>query len=102
MRRIELAEIEEEIEERLEKLFGEVTDELDAVLGDIEERVRGWLAAVVSGELSLEEFKGLVEGEKDLGVMLALEKEARAKEFANGIKNVLLETVVETVEGLLR
>ena len=97
-----LQEIEDAIEEKLESLFDQVSAELETVIGDMEERVRGWLAAVVTGDLSPEEFKELVEGEKALLEMTVLQKSVNAKALANTIKNVLLETVLGTVERLLK
>ena len=73
------------------------TDYLDSNL----EEVRKWLAAVVAGDLSLDEFKELVEGEKALVEMTLLQKGVSAKVLANTFKNFVLDKVLEVVEEKL-
>jgi len=83
-----LAEVTEFLEELQEEIVA---------LGGAEERLRAWVAAVVTGDLSLNEFKGLVEGETVLLEMTALQQKVSAKVMANAVKNMVLEKALEVV-----
>ena len=91
----------EELEQKIDTFIKHLGDELEDIIDTVEERVRGWVAAVVSDDLSLDEFKSLVEGEKELVEMAALQQKVSAKVLANVFKNLVLEKLVEVVEGKL-
>ncbi len=101
MTQLDFGEIEKEVEEQLESFFEAATDEIEKAIEAVEERMRSWIAAVVNGELSLEEFRELVEGEKDLAVLSALQQTVTAKGIAGALKNTVLEKVLEVVTGFV-
>lgn len=89
------------VEFDLEGFASEIEDELRDVVEAVLDRSRAWTAAVIAGDLSLEEFKDLIEGEKDLLEMSALQKSVEAKVLAGTLKNALLEKLVEIVGGVV-
>ena len=89
------------VEWDLEGFATEIEDELADVITAVLDRTRQWVAAVISGDLSLDEFKDLVEGEKDLLEMSALQKSVEAKALAGTLKNALLNKLVEIVGGVV-
>ena len=95
-------QIEDLVGEKLDELVGQLEDELDAIGDAFTAKTREWVSAVVAGDLSLGEFKDLVEGEKALLEMSLLQKGVEAKAFANAIKSIILEKLLEVVEAVLR
>lgn len=96
-----LEEVEDAIEKKLDGLFEQLSEEFETVLNEAEARVDVWIAAVVSGDLSLDEFRDLVEGEKEILELEVLHKTVSAKALTNTIKNFVLEQLVAAVEGVL-
>ena len=96
-----LEEVEDAIEEKLDGLFKQLSEELGAALDEAEARISGWIAAVVSGDLSLDEFRDLVEGEKEILELEVLHKAVSAKRLTNTVKNFVLEQLVAVVETVL-
>lgn len=96
-----LEEVEDAIEKKLDGLFEQLSEEFETVLNEAEARVDVWIAAVVSGDLSLDEFRDLVEGEKEILELEVLHKTVSAKALTNTIKNFVLEQIVAAVETVL-
>ena len=80
--------------ENLEDDFRELADEIRGKLID-------WGAALIRGELSPGELKELLEGEKALLEMTALQKRVETKVLVNTLKQNLLEELVEIVRRAL-
>ena len=95
-------QIEDLVGEKLDELVRQLEDELEAIGDAFTAKTREWLSAVAAGDLSLDEFKELVEGEKALLGMSLLQKGVEEKAFANAIKGVILEKLLEVVEAVLK
>ena len=80
--------------EDLEDDFREMADEIRGKLID-------WGAALIRGELSLGELRSLLEGEKELLEMTALQKKVETKVLLNTLKKDLIETLIGVVEKAL-
>ncbi|KKK71169.1 hypothetical protein LCGC14_2916630 [marine sediment metagenome] len=80
--------------EDLEDDFMELTDEMRGKLTE-------WGAALIRGELSLGELRSLLEGEKALLEMTALQKKVETKVLLNTLKKDLIETLIGVVKEAL-
>jgi hypothetical protein len=80
--------------ESLEDDFMELAREIRGKLVD-------WSAATARGELSLDELKELLEGEKALLEMTALQKKVETKVLLDTLKRDLIETLIGVVEKAL-
>ena len=80
--------------EDLEDNFMEMTDELRGKLVE-------WNAAAARGELSLGELRSLLEGEKELLEMTALQNKVETKVLLNTLKKDLIETLIGVVKEAL-
>ena len=80
--------------ESLEDDFMEMADEIRGKLID-------WIAAVTRDELSLNELVALLEGEKALLEMIALQKKVETRVLLNTLRRDLVEKLVEIVRRAL-
>ena len=89
--------------------FGDIRRPLWKALEDLEDdfmeltykmrwKLTEWGAALIRGELSLDELKELLEGEKALLEMTALQKKVETKVLLNTLKKDLIETLIGVVE----
>ena len=90
-----------DIEDAIEDLLGDLEVEIDGLLIPMRSKLLDWAAAVARGKLSLEEFKELLEGEKALLEMTALQKKVETKVLLNTLKGNLINTLIEVVKKAL-
>lgn len=64
-------------------------------------RLQRWAALVEEGKLTMDEFKYLVEAQKDLAEMEALKQEGLAKARIDKLRNSLINAVVDSVAAVL-
>ena len=86
------------------ELFGaieDLEDDLGALLRDLRDIMISWASAAARGELSLDELKSLLEGEKALLEMTALQKKVETKVLLNTLKRDLIETLIGVVKKAL-
>ena len=76
-----------------------IEDDVIEFAGEIREKLIDWAAAVTHGELSLPELKDLLEGEKALLEMTALQKKVETKVLLNTLKGNLIDALLEAVKG---
>ena len=79
----------------------DLEDDFIELAGEIRGKLIDWLAAVARGELSLPELKDLLEGEKALLEMTALQKKVETKVLLNTLKSNLIDELVEAVKKAL-
>ncbi|WP_375587729.1 hypothetical protein [Flagellimonas aurea] len=103
-----------------DKIFKELKESLVKLLGnqyaglkketkeDIVEFVNGskvklerWTLLLANGEISLDDYQWLVESQKDLLTMKALEKAGISKISLGHFKNKVVNTLVDIVKGLV-
>lgn len=85
-------------------LFGmleELEDEVIKLLGDLRGKLIDWLAAAARGEMTLDELEELLEGEKALLEMSALQKKVETKVLLNTLKRDLLDNLAGAVRKAL-
>ena len=90
-------DISESLFRALEDLEYEIMELAGTLRGDLID----WLAAAAKGELSLGELKELLEGEKALLEMTALQKKVETKVLLNTLKRDLLDALIGVVKGAL-
>ncbi len=100
----DMGKIKDEFEAKLEEFLEQVGDDVEPFIDDVGEKARTWIAAIAAGDLSVEEFRELVEGERALLEMLVLQQRVNTKVLVNVFKRFVLETLEEVVttfvEGL--
>lgn len=65
------------------------------------ERLLRWAALVAADKLTIDEFKYLLEAQKDLAAMEALKQKGLAKIRIDKLRNSLIDAVVESVVAVL-
>ncbi len=85
------------LENGIDNVLADLEEELRDFVHDIRVRVVEWLAALAKGELSLDELKELLEGEKALLEMTALQKKVETKVLLNTLKRDLFAALIEAV-----
>lgn len=73
-----------------------------AFLNDTKADLQKWVNELAAGDMTTEEFKSLVNGQKDLLEMVALRKAGEAAITIDKFKNSLLNLVTTTVFSLLK
>ena len=81
--------------------FGDLEDDFMELADNIRGKLIDWSAAVGRGELSLDELKDLLEGEKALLELTALQKKVETKVLLNTLKRDLIDTLIEAVRRAL-
>ncbi len=79
----------------------DLEDDFMELAGEIRRKLIDWTAAVARGELSLDELKELLEGERGLLAMTMLQKKVETKTLLNTLRGNLLDTMIEVVEKAL-
>lgn len=76
-------------------------DDFTELAGQIRGKLIDWTTAMARGELSLDELKSLLEGEKALLEMTALQKKVETKVLLNTLKGNFIDTLIEAVKRAL-
>ena len=99
----------EEIKKNLKDLVGErVADfktegkkDIDAFLKKSEDKLKRWTELLATGGLTLDDYKWLVESQKDLVTLEALYQAGVSKIKLGHLKNSIINTIVNTVIGMV-
>ena len=83
------------------KALEDLEDDFMALANEMRGRLIDWTAAVAHGELSLNELKDLLEGEKALLEMTALQKKVETKVLLNELKRNLIDALLRVVKKAL-
>ena len=94
-------DIMDELEAKLEEFLEQVGDDIEPFIDDVGEKARTWIAAFAAGDLSIDEFKELVAGERALLEMLVLQQKVNTKMLVNVIKRFVLETLEDVVTSFV-
>ncbi|KKL09691.1 hypothetical protein LCGC14_2563320 [marine sediment metagenome] len=81
--------------------FGDLEDDFMELADDIRGKLIDWSAAVARGDLSLDDLRNLLEGEKALLELTALQKKVETKVLLNALKGNLIDTLIEAVKRAL-
>jgi hypothetical protein len=79
----------------------DLEDDFMKLASEIRGKLIDWTAAVARGELSLDELKELLEGEKALLEMTALQKKVETKVLLNEMKKNLIDALIGVVKEKL-
>ncbi len=79
----------------------QATEDVNEFLNSSKDKLERWATGLAKGELTKEDFKWLLESQKDLLVMNGLKQAGLAKiqidKFKNAIINMVVDTVVDKV-----
>ena len=89
------------IEDSFWQALGNLEDDFMELAGEIRGKLIDWTAAVANGKLSLDELRDLLEGERDLLEMTALQKKVETKVLLNTLKRNLIDELLEAVKKAL-
>ena len=90
-----------DIEDPFWQALGNLEDDFMELAGEMRGKLIDWTAAVARGKLSLAELKELLEGERDLLEMTALQKKVETKVLLNALKGNLIDELLEAVKKAL-
>ncbi len=90
-----------DIEDPFWGALGNLEDDFMELAGEIRGKLIDWTAAVARGKLSLDELKDLLEGEKALLEMTALQKKVKTKVLLSALKGNLIDELLEAVKKAL-
>lgn len=98
-----------ELKESLVKLLGdqyaglkkETKEDIFEFVNGSKVKLERWTLLLANGEISLDDYQWLVESQKDLLTMKALEKAGISKISLGHFKNKVVNTLVDIVKGLI-
>jgi hypothetical protein len=73
----------------------------ESVLNSLKPNLEEWTNQLKDGEISVEDFKFLVAGQKELVEMIALKQAGIALIEADKFKNSVFNLIIDTVTGLI-
>ena len=83
------------------KALEDLEDDFMLLADEMRGKLVDWAAAVAHGRMSLDELKELLEGEKALLEMTALQKKVETKVLLNELKRNLIDALLEVVKRAL-
>lgn len=83
------------------ELLDAATKDAQAFLNAVEEDLRRWTQQLASGQLSMDDFKSLVKGEKDLAQMVALKEAGLAVIRIDRIRDALIDLVIKAASKMI-
>ncbi|KKM99964.1 hypothetical protein LCGC14_1142580 [marine sediment metagenome] len=83
------------------KALEDLEDDFMLLVDEMRGKLVDWGAALIRGELSPDELKELLEGEKALLEMTALQKKVETKVLLNELKGNLIDALIEVVKKAL-
>ncbi len=97
-------QLKKEIGEYVESSWADLKDDAladsEEFLNKTKEDLKRWTNLLQKGELSLDDFKWLLEGKKDLAVLEALKRVGITQLSANRFINGLLDIIVSVVTDI--
>lgn len=72
-------------------------DDVSAFFNSSKDKLEKWTQALINGDLSKEDYKWLLESQKDLMAMNGLKQAGLAKIQIDKLKNALVNMIVDTV-----
>ena len=102
---MEFGAILNEIKEQLTSLFGEKYEnfgseskkDIETFLAASKEKLERWTLLLATGNLTLDDFQWLVESQKDLVTLKALERAGVSKISLGHFKNNVIQTIFDVV-----
>ncbi len=82
-------------------VLADLKDDLEEMTSKMSRKMIDWTTAMIRGDLSLDELKDLLEGERDLLEMTALQKRVETKVLLNTLKRNLIDELLEAVKKAL-
>ncbi len=76
-------------------------DDVTAFFNSSKDKLEKWTTALSNGDLSKEDYKWLLESQKDLMVMNGLKQAGLAKIQIDKLKNALVNMIVDTVVDMV-
>lgn len=85
----------------LKELANEATSDGHMLLDTLKDNLKNWSEELAAGDLSEEDFKDLVLGQKDIIKMVALKQKGLMQAKADKFKSDVLNLITNTIIGLL-
>jgi hypothetical protein len=79
----------------------EAIEDTKKLLEEMEEKLRRWTNLLGTGDLTLEDFKFLVNSQKDLVALHALKEAGESEVDIDALKNGLFDTIVGSVVNIV-
>lgn len=86
---------------KFEDLKTETKEDVKAFLDASKEKLERWTLFLANGSITAEEYKWLVESQKDLVVLKGLYTAGVSKIKLGHLKNSILDTVINTALGIV-
>ncbi|MDE1207914.1 hypothetical protein [Tenacibaculum larymnensis] len=75
--------------------------DIELFLNESKDKLKRWTSLLAQGKLNLEDFEWLVESQKDLFKMKALQTAGISKISLGHFKNKVVKTIVDTIKVLV-
>ncbi|MDY0781622.1 hypothetical protein [Tenacibaculum sp. IB213877] len=100
-----LQELKKVLTDLFKDKYSEFTKEskkdVEAILSDSKEKLERWTILLAEGKITLQDFKWLLEAQKDLLHMKALYKVGVSKISLGHFKNKVINTIFDVIKGVV-